>query len=38
VWLQGESGDDESRKQVEKLLPKRVKKRRKIQTDDGVGY
>ena len=33
---QEESGDEESQKEVEKLLPQKVKKRRKIQTDDGV--
>ncbi|WAR18187.1 CRNL1-like protein [Mya arenaria] len=33
--FEAEHGDDESRSRVEKLLPQKVKKRRKIQTDDG---
>ena len=35
--FQSEYGDEESQKKVEKLLPEKVKKRRKIQTEDGVG-
>lgn len=33
--FEAESGDEESQKKVEKLMPQKVKKRRKIQTDDG---
>lgn len=35
-FSQREEGDDESRKMVDKLMPQKVKKRRKIQTEDGV--
>ncbi|XP_060604882.1 crooked neck-like protein 1 [Ruditapes philippinarum] len=34
--FEAECGDEESQKKVEKLLPQKVKKRRKIQTDDGT--
>ena len=34
--LQQELGDAASRKKVEDLMPQKVKKRRKIQTEDGV--
>lgn len=38
AWQEFEAdyGDDESRKAVQNLMPKRVKKRRRIQTEDGV--
>lgn len=40
AWQDFESqyGDDSSRNAVNNLLPKRVKKRRRIQTQDGVSY
>lgn len=31
-----EEGDDKSKKVVDDLMPRRVKKRRKIQSDDGI--
>ncbi|XP_059146272.1 crooked neck-like protein 1 [Physella acuta] len=34
--LEEEAGDDQSKQQVEKLMPQKVKKRKKIQTDDGL--
>lgn len=34
--LQADHGSEESQKSVEKLMPQKVKKRRKIQTEDGV--
>ena len=34
--MQEECGDEESQRAVEKLLPQKVKKRRKIETEDGV--
>lgn len=33
--FEAESGDEESQRAVEKLMPQKVKKRRKIQTEDG---
>ncbi len=33
-----EYGDEASRNAVTNLMPRRVKKRRRIQTQDGVGY
>ena len=40
AWQDFESqyGDQSSRTAVSNLLPKRVKKRRRIQTQDGVQY
>ena len=34
--LQYEHGDETSQAQVAKLVPEKVKKRRKVQTEDGV--
>ena len=34
--LQFDYGDEASQEDVNKLMPKKVKKRRKITTDDGV--
>uniref|UniRef100_A0A0B7A869 Crooked neck-like protein 1 n=1 Tax=Arion vulgaris TaxID=1028688 RepID=A0A0B7A869_9EUPU len=34
--LEEEAGDEQSRQEVEKLMPQKVKKRKKIQTDDGM--
>ena len=34
--LQTDNGDEETKKNVDKLMPQKVKKRRKIQTEDGV--
>ena len=34
--LQYEHGDEESQKNVDNLMPKKVKKRKKITTEDGV--
>ena len=34
--LQDAYGDEESRKDVQKMMPQKVKKRRKIQTEEGV--
>ena len=36
VLLQDAYGDEESRKDVQKMMPQKVKKRRKIQTEEGV--
>lgn len=36
--LQNEHGDDVSQEKVEKEMPRKVKKRRKIQTEDGVCF
>ena len=36
--LQAQYGDKHSQLNVEKKMPKRVKKRRKVQTEDGVCY
>ena len=36
--LQHEYGDEESQNKVQKRMPERVKRRRKIQTEDGVSY
>ena len=36
--LQKEHGEEESQQEVAKLMPSKVKNRRKIQTDDGVSY
>lgn len=38
AWQEFESdyGDEDSQKAVQNLMPKRVKKRRRIQTEDGV--
>ena len=33
-----EHGDEETRKKVEEKMPKRMKKRRKIETADGVSF
>ena len=34
--LQDAYGDEESQKDVQKMMPQKVKKRRKIQTEEGV--
>ncbi|CAG5133742.1 unnamed protein product [Candidula unifasciata] len=34
--LEEEAGDEQSRQEVEKLMPQKVKKRKKIQTEDGL--
>ena len=36
MFPQEEAGDSDSKQEVEKLMPQKVKKRRKIQTEDGV--
>ena len=36
--IQATYGDEHSQSTVEKKMPKRVKKRRKVQTDDGVCF
>ena len=35
--FQTEHGNDKSQERIKKKMPRRVKKRRKVQTDDGVG-
>ena len=34
--FQDEHGDDSAQEKIKKKMPRRVKKRRKVQTDDGV--
>lgn len=36
--FQRDQGDEESQAKVQKLMPQKVKKRRKIQTEDGVRH
>ena len=36
MFLKYEHGDEESQAAVNKLMPSKVKKRRKVQTEDGV--
>ena len=37
LLFQTEHGNDTSQERIKKKMPRRVKKRRKVQTDDGVG-
>ena len=37
LMFQTEHGNDTSQERIKKKMPRRVKKRRKVQTDDGVG-
>ena len=37
LLFQTEHGSDTSQERIKKKMPRRVKKRRKVQTDDGVG-
>ena len=37
LLFQTEHGNDTSEERIKKKMPRRVKKRRKVQTDDGVG-
>ena len=37
LLFQTEHGNDSSQERIKKKMPRRVKKRRKVQTDDGVG-
>ena len=36
--LKSKDGDEEHQKRIESRMPKRIKKRRKVQTDDGVRW
>ena len=38
AYLQHEHGEDSSQEEVVKLMPQKVKKRRKVQTEDGVTH